>query len=252
MGNLAYLANTSNQYVTATLTVSSEQAAYPKLFSQELPISKPFRFVGDSSENIQIDLGSAQTITLIAILNHNLTSSAGITVFGGSTPNPNGSQFTTTMTWREHDAFKVLSQSWRYWKIIFSDAANPDTFVQIGYVMMGSMTTLGFNFAYGWQFTDEHVNLELESEFGVQHVAEMFHRIVLDLSFQNITSANAAIIRQLQRDLKRNQIPIFLMPDAALNEGYFGRIVSHLTRTIDFYQTMQVRFLEESRGKKIG
>jgi hypothetical protein len=252
MANLAYLANTSNHYVTATLVVSSEQAAYPKVFSQELPISKPLRFIDDVSENIQIDLGSAKFISLAAILNHNLTSAATITLNGGSSANPDGSQYTTTIAWRQFDSFKTLSQTWRYWKLIFADSANPDTFISIGYVMLGSMTTLGFNFAYGWQFTDEHVNLELESEFGVQHVAEMFHRIVLDLTFQNITSGNAAIIRQLQRDLKRNQIPIFLMPDAAVNEGYFGRIVSHLTRTIDFYQTMQVRFLEESRGKKIG
>ncbi|MGH9341985.1 MAG: hypothetical protein ACRD1R_20965, partial [Acidobacteriota bacterium] len=115
MGFFAYLTHNDNDLAAGTITASSEDASYPKVNLTALPISKPFRFTGDTSENLQIDLGAAKNIDLVALINHNLTSAATITVNGGSAANPGGTEFQTTISYREFDAFKLLAaaQTWR-------------------------------------------------------------------------------------------------------------------------------------------
>lgn len=253
MGNLTFLANSDNKLVGSTITPSSAASAYPVANLTALPISKPFRFTGDTSENLQIDLGSALPIELIALVNHNLTNAATITVNGGSSANPDGSQFTTTVTWRERDAFKLLSspQTWRYWKIIIADSANPDTFIELGFAMLGDSTTLGFNFRYGGQLIDEQINLEVETEFGSPQVVELYDRIRLVLPFTNLPAADATTLRTLYRTLKRNLIPLFLIPDSAVNDGYFGRWVSHFERQDEFLRSVTMEFLQDGEGDRI-
>ena len=253
MGNLAYLTNSDNKLVGSTITPSSAASAYPIANLTGLPISKPFRFTGDTSENLQIDLGSALPIDLIALVNHNLTSAATITVNAGASANPDGSTYTTTVTWRARDAFKLLSspQTYRYWKIIIADSANTDTFIELGFAMLGDSTTLGFNYRYGGTFIDEQNNLEVETEFGSPHVVELHDRVRLSLPFNNIQASEAVTLRTLYRTLKRNLVPLFLIPDAAVNDGYFGRWVSQYERQDDFYRSVTVEFLQDGKGDRI-
>lgn len=253
MGNFTYLRHDQNDYVSAVLTVSSENVTYPKANSQALPISKPFRFTGCTSENIQIDLGSAKSIDLFALVNHNLTSAATITVNGGSSANPDGSQYTTTITWRQYDAFKYLAsvQTWRYWKLIFANSTNPDGYVQLGYVMLGNATEFTFNFQYGWQFEDRYENQDLMSEFGVPFVAELYYQKRFALRFGPLSAANMDILRTLYTGAKRNLNPTFWIPDSAVNDGYLVRFENQLARLMDFYHSADLEMIEESRGKKI-
>ncbi|MGH9341379.1 MAG: hypothetical protein ACRD1R_17785, partial [Acidobacteriota bacterium] len=186
---------------------------------------------------------------------HNLTSAATITVNGGSTANPDGTEFTATITWREFDAFTLLAaaETWRYWKIIIADAANPDGFIQIGYLLMGDATRANFGFEFGWSFQDRFENLEVKSEFGVPDVQELFYQVRLVLPYQDIPGTDLDVLRASFKKLKRNLTPLLLIPDASDNEGYFGRFVNHLERSFqsDFYQDTSLEFEEESRGKKI-
>lgn len=254
MGNFTYLANSDNKLVGATITPSTADSSYPIANLTSLPISKPFRFTGDTSENLQIDLGSALPIDLIALINHNLTNAATITVNAGASSNPDGSTFTTTITWRERDCFKLLSspQTYRYWKIIIADSANPDTFIELGFAMLGDSTELGFNFRYGGQFIDEQHNLEVETEFGSPHVVELHDRVRILLPFNNVPAADAVTLRTLYRTLKRNLIPLFLIPDSAVNDGYFGRWVSQFEREDEFLRSVTMEFLQDGRGDRIG
>lgn len=253
MANLAYLPNSSNKLVGATITPSSAASAYPIANLTALPVSKPFRFTGDTSEVLQIDLGSALPIDLCVIENHNLSAAATIVLNGGSSPSPNGSQFTTTLAWRERTAFKLLStaQTWRYWSVTIADSANVDTFIELGFAMLGAATTSAFNYRYGGQFIDEQHNLEVETEFGSPHVVELYDRVRLVLPFNNLPAADAVTLRTLYRTLKRNLVPLFLIPDSAVNDGYFGRWVSHFERQDEFYRSVTLEFLQDGKGDRI-
>lgn len=251
MSNLGYVRNDLNKVSDATLTPSSASSTYPVTNIATLPVSMPWRATGDTSENVLFDLGSAQSISFIGVIAHNLSAAATITVQAGTTSGT--SNFSTTIPWRQYDAFKILSsaENYRYWKLIFTDSANVDTYIEIGYVILGTATELAFNYAYGWEFEDDFQNLIVESEMGAPHVARLFSRVGIRLNFTNISAANAATLRALFRALEGTVVPIFLIPDFSVNDGYFGRIVSSFNRTIDFYQSVSIAFVEDSRGKKL-
>jgi hypothetical protein len=236
--------------IGATLGSSSASSVYPLSNVNILPIGKPFRFTGKASENITIDLVTAQSIDFVALVNHNLSSGATITVQAGTTSGV--ADFSTVVAWRQYDAFKIFTvQSKRYWKITIADSGNADAYIEVGYVLLGDSTEFGFNFTYGWKFSDEFQNAELESEYGVPFVTTLFERIRLQMEFLNLSAANATTFRTFFRALQRNAVPLFLIPDSAVNDGYFGRITSNLERTIDVYQTMDIEFVQESRGRRL-
>ena len=252
MGNLTYLVDTDNQIKAATLGSSTADANYPLANVKALPISKPFRFTGKTSENITIDLLSAKTIDCVALLNSNLTTGCTITLNAGAASNPDGTTWTTTITWRQYDSFKIFTPvSYRYWKVIVANAGNPASYIQIGYLILGDSTTLSFNYSPGWTVSDEHANLELETEYGTTHVAELFSRVRLQLPFRGLSETDANTIRTLQRTLKRSLIPIFIAPDSAGTDAYFMRSVSNLNTQVEFYRDLDLEFLEEARGSTI-
>jgi hypothetical protein len=253
VANLTYLRHDQNNLSGSAITASSSNSSYPLSNLNSLPISKPFRFTGATSENLQIDLGSAKTISLVALVNHNLTSAATITINAGASANPDGSTFTTTIPWKLYDAWKVLNpaQTYRYWKIIIADSSNPNAFIQLGYGLMGTAIVLSANFSNQWQFSEQYENLEVQSEYGTPHVVKLFKRIQLDLPFQNIQEADGAVLRALITALNRNVTPLFLIPDSSRTDAIFCRLESNLDRTIDvnYLQTTTLSFVEEGRGK---
>ena len=81
MGNFTYLMETANYAKTATITASTADSAYPIGNLSALPVSKPFRFLGKTSESLSIDLGTfSQSIDLVALLNTNLDANGTITL----------------------------------------------------------------------------------------------------------------------------------------------------------------------------
>lgn len=252
-GYLTYDANLIPASATV-LTSSSADANYPLANLSILPVAKTFRTTGITSESVSIDLGSAQAVDLIGLLNHNFTSGVTITVNGGSSSNPNGSQFSTSITYRATDCFVALgaAQTWRYWKVIIADPSNTNSFLEMGYALLGSSTRPTFNYKYGAKFMDEYINLELRTEFGVPNVEEMYHHIKLQMDFWALAASTDAVqLRTLYQGLKRNLKPFFLIPDVAVNDGYFGRITNQLERLIEFYQSLTFQFEEDPRGRQI-
>lgn len=256
MGNVAYLTHDNNKGAASAtaITASSADTAYPAANLKVLPVAKHWRSTGVSSENLQFDLGSALAITLMAVLNHNLTSAATVTVNGGSTANPDGSQYTTTITWREFDMFKLLSaaaQTYRYWKVIFVDTANADGYIKVGKIMLGNATTLGFHWRYGSRFFDQYVNLNLKSAGGVPHVEQKYGIVRQQFDFGPLTTANMATIRTLYRALKGNAKPLFIIPESDGADGYFGRFINELDRNLNFREYASLVFEEDGRGRSI-
>jgi hypothetical protein len=186
MSNPTFLATPDNLAATATLSQFSASAAYPASNLQALPVSKPYRTTGiTSSEYVEFDLGSAQAITLVAILNHNFSSGATITIKGGASANP--STFTQVMTYRQYDMFTVISQTYRYWRITFNDTGNTNAYLSLGYVMIGNATAMAFNYGYDFPFVDSYTNLEAQTEFNVPHIAPLAYQVAMSHTFNNLS-----------------------------------------------------------------
>lgn len=250
-----YLKYTDNKGAASatTITASTAATAYPSSNLKVLPIAKHWRSTGITSENLQLDLGSAMSIDLIGIINHNITASGTITINGGSSANPDGSQYTTTITRREFDSFKLLStaESWRYWKFIFADTTNADGYIKIGKLLLGDSTTLAFHWQYGSKFTDRFVNIFKRSGGGVAYYEPIYGLISQVFAFGPLTVAEMAVLRTLYRDLQGSANPIFVIPESQTNDGYFGRFVSEMTRSLDYQEHCDLEFESDGRGRDI-
>ena len=257
MSHLAYLRNTDNKAAASGVvaTAFSTASGYSVDNAITLPVAKVHRNTGvGSSEYIELDLGSAQAIKCAAVINHNLSSTATITIKGGAAANP--STFTQTITWREFDAFVLFAatQTYRYWRFTFTDNDNTYGFIQVGYLLLGAHTTIsGYNFDKGWRRMREHGNRRLETSYFVPNIEQIARRIRLSLSFSALASAEITeVLTTLFDDLDGNVTPLFVIPDGAVNDGYFGRWVSVADETIiDGKPYVTLDFLEDGRGNLI-
>lgn len=248
-----YLSEVDNYMTTATTTASTTNSAYPVANVSAMPVAKTHRFTGKTSENYQIDLGSAKAVNAIVLVNHNLSSGATITVNAGAAANPNGSTYTTSMSYRQFDAYVLIAaQTYRYWKIIIADTGNSNAYIEVGYVMLGALSTAAFQFRYGWHQEDDFMNLERETVFGISPAEEMYRRTKITLPFGPLNSANFTTLRNLYIQQRRNVYGIWVMPVASNSaDGYFGRFTSQLDRQVEYYSSTSLTFMEDSRGRSI-
>jgi hypothetical protein len=88
------------------------------------------------------ELSQGVYVDTLAILGHNLTTSAFIIIEGSNTSNFSSIGFSTTVRSKINNIYyisPVLPQdAFRYWRIIISDNTNPDGFIRIGTVVFGS------------------------------------------------------------------------------------------------------------------
>jgi len=112
-------------------------------------------------------LGTPNTITItltaeaaadaLIIFDHNLTSAATITLWGddAATFDSDGgaAQLIETVTWAADKILHYLTTTDRtkkYWQLRITDAANPDLYVEIGEIFLGSYMELSRNYKEGF------------------------------------------------------------------------------------------------------
>jgi hypothetical protein len=126
-----------------SLTALTENPSFPAINMQEQRLSKVYRSTAITSQTVIIDLGSAQGITTAAILGHNLSTSATITL-DANTTNSWGSPATSkTLIWNA-DAILLFfnSVSYRWWKFTINDTANSNGYLSIGRLWLGTYITI--------------------------------------------------------------------------------------------------------------
>jgi hypothetical protein len=234
------------------ISSSSDQPEYPDDNVANLPISKPWRTVGNASQWIEFDLGATLGFDLIALVNHNLTAGATITIKAGASAAP--STVIGTMTARQFDAFKLFSslQSYAFVRIEISDPSNVNNFISVGAVLLGASTVLGFGFNFGWQPSDVQNNLTLTTEYNVLHSFELNYQKELSLDFEELTTSQLEQLRQIYLAAKQDIFPFFWIPDAAVNDGYLFRFTEAFRPKRGMRASVSLSFREDSRGQSIG
>lgn len=134
----------SNNVKTATIVATSEQIGFEwSVALADDRLARIGRFIGCTSESLVFDFTTAKSCTYTAILAHNLTSSATITLEANATNVWTAPSFTVTMSYAESvvTAFSA-AQSYRYWRMTIADATNTAGYIQIGCVYIGSDLTM--------------------------------------------------------------------------------------------------------------
>ena len=91
----------------------------------------------------------------LAILNHNLTQGASITLIGSNSPSFTTTPFVEQLSVEPNNMYYISEQlplqSYRYWRLDINDTTNPNGFLEIGTIVFGSSTV----FTTEENFTDE-------------------------------------------------------------------------------------------------
>jgi len=100
------------------------------------------------------NLSGAYSIDFIAILNHNISSSATIKAIGADDEDFTTNKVEEIVTYNENDIFYFFdsAETKQYWKIEIQDPANPNSYIQYGHILLGTYTEL--NKAYGKDHED--------------------------------------------------------------------------------------------------
>jgi hypothetical protein len=240
-----------------TLTVSSETSLYPASNMKIMPVAKPWRTaegqIGD--QYIRVDFPSAQTIDTVAIVGNNLTSEAVVYLNGGTTPDPDGSEFTHVIAPEPRTAWaRFTEQSFRYWKIVIDDPTNTAGFLKVGRLMLGLSTQLDVGFVNGEVFDYEVLERSFITEFGVPQIGEpISERIRFRCDFLEITRAEAEALRRWLFALRGARNPLLVIPNPLYQPAFFGRFSGRLSvsgdsRTEAADNVPEVEFTEDHAG----
>ena len=128
----------TNLVDAADLDPSSQLATLPADNLQDPRPTAVWRTNGCTEESIVIDLGAPAAATLAALLEHNLSSAATVSLQANSADSWTSPPFSTSLDWHSSIIIKFFAQtSYRYWRLVLADSANPDGYLQIGRLWLG-------------------------------------------------------------------------------------------------------------------
>jgi hypothetical protein len=106
----------------------------------------------DNPNWIEIDFGSAQSITCFCLIDHNFTDSAIVTLQANDNSDStawDSPPFEEVLTVDGQTIYKVFSAvSYRYWRLEIDDNGNPDAYIEIGEIFLGNQLTIN-DYKYG-------------------------------------------------------------------------------------------------------
>lgn len=268
MGNFTYIMNADNQVVlkaglvSATATDSADTTTLGPANAIALPVSLPWRSNGVGSKSLIIDFGSSVSVDFVAVVGHNISSSATeLRAFGDSSTPPAAIDVINMLpnhlgrgtTW----GLAASSASNRYWSIEITDNSNPDGYYEIGYVIFGVASELGFNMNYDWNEQLVYDNRKAKAYGGSPLVGEVVeHRSKIDLTFGNLLKTERNTFKQFVDGFDGARKPAFFVPDPDDNLGFFGRLttptsINFTHRNKGVMDGAKLSFEEDTRGIRV-
>ena len=161
-------------------------------------------WVLEAPNTITIDLATAQEVKAFILYDHNLSSTATITLQGdaAATFDSDGGnpQFTEAVTWGLDKILHYLSTATtkRYWRIRINDVAgNADGFIEIGELFLGSYIELSRNYAIGFRRTKDLIVTSNRTPYGVGR--DHFYNVAtnFDINFRVMLAADITLLEAM-------------------------------------------------------
>ena len=226
---MAFLYATGNLIDINTLNaVSTEDAIYLKENLYNKRPSFPFRFTQKTDQTITIDLADPALVTLLGLFNHNLSSVAMITLSADTDPPDwNAPAYgATPVTWREEHLYLKLSETYRWWQIKITDAANPLS-LQIGEAVLATHEAFTEGHIITQDEGDEYFIGSQETYMGQDWDVFQARKANLTLNVRKVSTAGDSVVEQiraLMRTLEGSAGRFVIIPDDANAEVYYMKV----------------------------
>jgi len=145
-----------NRWDDASLVASSSESGFPVTNTQHRWHTRTWRsesgFTGGPADvYIKADLGNSHNINTLIIKNHNfsmLESIDGLRIQANDSDAWGAPAFDKPVTMTSGLIIKFFSntQNYRYWRLVMTDTLNPDTYLEIGRIFLGSYFEPYYNF----------------------------------------------------------------------------------------------------------
>ena len=220
---------TSGNYVNSSTinSVSSEDSVFKKEFLYNKRPSLPFRFTEKSNQYIELDLGSSKKSTILALVNHNLLSSATIKLEADADPPNWGSPaYSQAVTWRAENFYMKLDKTYRWWRVFITDSLNPVN-LQIGELILHIYSSFTNGHIQSQSEGDAFYTASQETFMGQDWDAELARKAILTLRIRKEETHGDAVeeeIRAFLRSLSGSAGRFFLVPDDTTPECYYVKV----------------------------
>lgn len=155
---------------------------------------------------VTFDLGSAQTLTVGEVINHNAGTGGTFTLRGSATSTALAlTAPSTTQTLVGDSAIRILhfaGQSFRYWALLIEDQANPDGFSEAGVVFGGPYLELGRGPAPGLEKGRTELSGVVKADQGAHFVDEKATGRSRRVAWVLLTDADATLVETMVEDRK--------------------------------------------------
>lgn len=182
---LIYVLPSDNVIDDATLTPSSETTGYEAENLRDGNPAKPWTTTS-TNPSLFIDFSSAQAVNFLALIHHNLATSAVVRIKGSSTTSFGSAtvdRLVTVPAW-EADGYPVspwidlsteANNSLRYWQLAVSTSGPNDVAVSIGELWMASTwrTLTARHLAVGLQQGYTRPIIEHQTDYGVRAIYDL-------------------------------------------------------------------------------
>ena len=215
-----------NYITSSTLdSVSTEDVRFVKEHLYNRRPSLPFRFKDVKvDQSIVIDAGVDISPTIIALINHNLLVGATIKIEANATDAWGAPSYSQALTWREENLYyKIVGQTYRWWRIFVSDALNPLN-LQIGEAILRTYSS----------FTTAHIRAQSEGDtfytatqetfMGQDWDAELARKAKLVLKIRKEETHGDPVAEEIRAFLRSLAGPagrFLIVPDDTTPECYY-------------------------------
>jgi hypothetical protein len=243
-----------------TITVSTEDAAYPKSNLVNGNPANPFRFTATTG-NIVFDFGNAVTIDIFALVMHNLSAGIDLRLQANATnawSAPSLDQAITVGA-KDKDGFPpnpwkdltgIGSRTFRYWRLLVNSANSVNC--AFGHVHFGgTKRSLVHNISWGLQEAIERTIIEHETDYYVSTVYDLGVKVKTLQGDVETSDAGLTAIRDWWDACRGRALPSLIVPDPAVDAAMLVRwadIRRTDTREFKNVNKLSLAWREVSRG----
>lgn len=135
-----------------------------------------------SPNTITIDLDTPQEVSTLIIYDHNITATGTITLKADTTSS-GWDDFTESITYNDDKIVHYLSspQTFQYWRLEITDTANPDGYIEISELYLGSYYEPDHNFKHGYGQDSKSITTKNKTAYGI--IKKRFYNIQRKLKY---------------------------------------------------------------------
>jgi len=173
----------------------------------------------DDPNTITLSFAAAVNMTALAIMDHNLTSAAVITLMANDADAWDDPAYSQVIPGDDEKIGYYLDQTYQYWRLQISDQLNTDGYIEIGELYLGDYLEPGKNYSYDWDQTTTARESSSPSRKGYDKKSLDYVQESINLSFDRLSATDRDALLAMFRAIKNASAgtvaPIFFNLDSA-------------------------------------